>query len=560
MMPNIDSIPVLTERPVVLTDKNPVAPTGDAAPSFKDALHTAQGPEGDVGCPNCDQRLPKPEEAHKSVEAKPEASKRRADADSDPDDESIKNHEHAQKADDHSIQALPVYLAPALIPSLIATETVPLQPLLYLSNSQKPDSSLQGQGFAVPFENNGVFTTTVVAPFPPASTNTMRMGNQDTLGLPSDARTASPNQAALPTDLGAPAEALAETPHVQTAEPTKAGQAILDPALNLAAKSYGRVLVPLHAQNRGHAPDGKPSSEGETAVDSAASIEESDSSLIAGSPKPAEATGGHATVRLKNVEMEFTHDPGNANTNTRQGDLAQRAMNKTSSDPGAGFKSPAPAETDPFKAPSGFGNTVPDPPTDSGAAGKSHVASAAHEVSSASLGEAKSPMANSVNPAETTEVRSDNLSRAEQFDLVHEIVQKMKVMLRNGDTEVKISLKPEYLGELHLRALIRENVVTASILTQSPEVKEYLASHLPLLQNALQEQGLRIDKLEVTTSGNFSADLSGGNASSSNNGHPRPTSPNVPFTLDLPQNDPSPEPADTASLLEAPPKRLNLTA
>jgi flagellar hook-length control protein FliK len=82
-------------------------------------------------------------------------------------------------------------------------------------------------------------------------------------------------------------------------------------------------------------------------------------------------------------------------------------------------------------------------------------------------------------------------------DLVYELVERIQVMLRDGKGEIRIQLKPEHLGNLEIRAESGGNGVIARITAESSSVKNFLENNLHFLQQSLQDQGLKIDRIQV---------------------------------------------------------------
>jgi flagellar hook-length control protein FliK len=82
-------------------------------------------------------------------------------------------------------------------------------------------------------------------------------------------------------------------------------------------------------------------------------------------------------------------------------------------------------------------------------------------------------------------------------DLVYELAERIQVLLRDGKGEIRIQLKPEHLGNLEIRAENGGNGVIARITAESGSVKNYLENNLHLLQQSLQDQGLKIDRIQV---------------------------------------------------------------
>jgi flagellar hook-length control protein FliK len=63
---------------------------------------------------------------------------------------------------------------------------------------------------------------------------------------------------------------------------------------------------------------------------------------------------------------------------------------------------------------------------------------------------------------------------------------------------VNLKLHPQELGELRLEIKVEQDNVKAHIVTQSPHSQEMLDRHLPKLREALEQQGLHLQDIEVS--------------------------------------------------------------
>ena len=94
-------------------------------------------------------------------------------------------------------------------------------------------------------------------------------------------------------------------------------------------------------------------------------------------------------------------------------------------------------------------------------------------------------------------------SRNSEFFL--QIAEKFQMLVRNGNGEIHIQLRPENLGRLDIRAEAGANGVLARIVTESSSVKSYLESNLHALQQSFQEQGLKVERIDVLVHEGFDA-------------------------------------------------------
>jgi flagellar hook-length control protein FliK len=83
-------------------------------------------------------------------------------------------------------------------------------------------------------------------------------------------------------------------------------------------------------------------------------------------------------------------------------------------------------------------------------------------------------------------------------NLIFQIAGRIQIQVRDGGGEIRIQLKPDGLGQLEIKAETTVNGVTARISTDSDGVKSYLDNNLHLLQQTLQDQGLKVDRIFVT--------------------------------------------------------------
>ena len=89
-----------------------------------------------------------------------------------------------------------------------------------------------------------------------------------------------------------------------------------------------------------------------------------------------------------------------------------------------------------------------------------------------------------------------------------QIVRKAAIHLRNGQQEVRIDLKPDFLGHMRMQVISENHLVTIKILAEHGFVKDMLENNLHHLKADLQQQGLEIDKVEVSVSQDLDDDSS----------------------------------------------------
>jgi flagellar hook-length control protein FliK len=101
---------------------------------------------------------------------------------------------------------------------------------------------------------------------------------------------------------------------------------------------------------------------------------------------------------------------------------------------------------------------------------------------------------------ETFETHHPKELRAETLG---QIVDKAVFRLRNGQSEVRIDLKPDSLGHVRLQIVTENHQVTLRIMAESHAAKHLIDSGIGQLKADLQAQGLRVDELEVSVATDF---------------------------------------------------------
>jgi flagellar hook-length control protein FliK len=111
---------------------------------------------------------------------------------------------------------------------------------------------------------------------------------------------------------------------------------------------------------------------------------------------------------------------------------------------------------------------------------------------------ANDPMLERIFKLEDASRTSEPLQRHFSADTLNQIIQKAVLSLKNGQNEVRIDLKPDFLGHIRMQIVTENQQVAVKIYAESPLVKDMLESNLHQLKAELQGQGLTIDELEVS--------------------------------------------------------------
>lgn len=105
---------------------------------------------------------------------------------------------------------------------------------------------------------------------------------------------------------------------------------------------------------------------------------------------------------------------------------------------------------------------------------------------------------------ETVELATENapkltevLDLQDQTRIFPKLNEQIQALVQEDRSEVRIQLKPEHLGEMKIKLSMERGVMVAEFTVESQAVKEILASQLPQLQTALQDQGTNVADMMV---------------------------------------------------------------
>lgn len=84
-------------------------------------------------------------------------------------------------------------------------------------------------------------------------------------------------------------------------------------------------------------------------------------------------------------------------------------------------------------------------------------------------------------------------------DIIEQIMGQVRVTSTGGNfAEMRMTLRPESLGDIVLRVITQNGIVTAQFEAESQKIKETLEANFNQLRDALEEQGLQFSELSVS--------------------------------------------------------------
>lgn len=83
-------------------------------------------------------------------------------------------------------------------------------------------------------------------------------------------------------------------------------------------------------------------------------------------------------------------------------------------------------------------------------------------------------------------------------DVIKQIINSVKVAGNNVVQSMEIQLNPEHLGKVTLNVTSKSGVITAEIVAQNEQVKKAIESQINTLKDNFENQGIKIEAVEVT--------------------------------------------------------------
>ncbi|QGG48173.1 flagellar hook-length control protein FliK [Heliorestis convoluta] len=82
-------------------------------------------------------------------------------------------------------------------------------------------------------------------------------------------------------------------------------------------------------------------------------------------------------------------------------------------------------------------------------------------------------------------------------EVFSQIIAQAKLLNKAGAQELKIQLKPDFLGPLKMRLIMEDGLVSIRIAAENPHIRQMIESNLSHLKQSLEEQGVKFDRIEV---------------------------------------------------------------
>lgn len=85
-------------------------------------------------------------------------------------------------------------------------------------------------------------------------------------------------------------------------------------------------------------------------------------------------------------------------------------------------------------------------------------------------------------------------------DIVNQIVKEIRINIKPDSTGMELQLNPENLGKVNLSVTTKDGMLTAQFNVQNSIAKEAIESQVQVLKENLNNQGVKVESIEVTVS------------------------------------------------------------
>ena len=100
--------------------------------------------------------------------------------------------------------------------------------------------------------------------------------------------------------------------------------------------------------------------------------------------------------------------------------------------------------------------------------------------------------------AKLTEDLTQKVGETKANDIVRQVIEQAQVQVKQNVTSMEMQLYPEHLGKVLIQVSTHDGHVTAQITAESEAAKTAMETQLTLLKDNLNNQGLKIEHIEVT--------------------------------------------------------------
>ncbi|WP_075719333.1 flagellar hook-length control protein FliK [Roseburia sp. 499] len=104
-----------------------------------------------------------------------------------------------------------------------------------------------------------------------------------------------------------------------------------------------------------------------------------------------------------------------------------------------------------------------------------------------------------INNGQTVEVvQTVTQSQIDVESILRQISQMTRISVTQAQSSIEMQLNPENLGKVYLQVISKDGAITAQIAAQNEAVKEVLESQIAVLKENMNQQGMKVEAIEVT--------------------------------------------------------------
>lgn len=85
-------------------------------------------------------------------------------------------------------------------------------------------------------------------------------------------------------------------------------------------------------------------------------------------------------------------------------------------------------------------------------------------------------------------------------DIINQIVEQVRVHMSQNTTSLEMQLYPEHLGKIQINVVSKDGIMTARIVAENEAAKQAIENGLTNLKEAMEQQNLKVDAIEVMVS------------------------------------------------------------
>lgn len=128
---------------------------------------------------------------------------------------------------------------------------------------------------------------------------------------------------------------------------------------------------------------------------------------------------------------------------------------------------------------------------------------AKHQGKEAASGQEEHPMTfqqtqTTVNSLGEVVVETVERTFIDVQDIINQVSEYTKVTVQQAQSSIEMQLNPAHLGKIYLQVVSKEGMITAQLAAQNEAVKEALESQAVQLKETMNQQGLKVEAVEVT--------------------------------------------------------------